>query len=260
MLIKFQTPKPNIKAKFLNLSTTTTGYLCSYWREQETCRLKNFYATSEEQFELSHCRLFNKLSRQNQTETHIAFWRRLISVNPMDRKWLRIHVAEYIEEEIGHEKWILNDIEACGGDKQQVAASGSPILRQNSWLLMPMILSTASILCAFWDGSCFGRNQRRLPPKQRSMKEMPIYWTVLILLFNFVLWLIRSSEVFWFRLDEQLQIVIKSCKRFYKLYANFFRWSLSINNQCTQHLRWSLVLMVDWAKKFVNSLMTKAWV
>jgi pyrroloquinoline quinone (PQQ) biosynthesis protein C len=37
--------------------------------------------------------------------------------------WLRAAVAEYIEEEIGHEEWILNDIAACGYDKEQVRAS-----------------------------------------------------------------------------------------------------------------------------------------
>jgi len=31
--------------------------------------------------------------------------------------------AEYIEEEIGHEEWILNDIEAAGGDKEAARAS-----------------------------------------------------------------------------------------------------------------------------------------
>jgi pyrroloquinoline quinone (PQQ) biosynthesis protein C len=30
--------------------------------------------------------------------------------------WLREAIAEYIEEETGHEKWILNDIAACGAD------------------------------------------------------------------------------------------------------------------------------------------------
>jgi hypothetical protein len=30
--------------------------------------------------------------------------------------WLRTAVAEYIEEEIGHEEWVLADISACGGD------------------------------------------------------------------------------------------------------------------------------------------------
>ncbi|MEZ5504664.1 MAG: SDR family oxidoreductase [Gammaproteobacteria bacterium] len=34
---------------------------------------------------------------------------------------------EYIEEEYGHHEWILNDIEACGGDRQQVK-HGRPCL------------------------------------------------------------------------------------------------------------------------------------
>jgi pyrroloquinoline quinone (PQQ) biosynthesis protein C len=37
--------------------------------------------------------------------------------------WLRKAVAEYIEEEIGHEEWILNDIDAAGGDAEKVRAS-----------------------------------------------------------------------------------------------------------------------------------------
>lgn len=37
--------------------------------------------------------------------------------------WLRPAVAEYIEEEIGHEEWILNDIAAAGGDAAAVRAS-----------------------------------------------------------------------------------------------------------------------------------------
>lgn len=37
--------------------------------------------------------------------------------------WLRRAVAEYIEEEIGHEEWILSDICAAGGDADAVRAS-----------------------------------------------------------------------------------------------------------------------------------------
>lgn len=37
--------------------------------------------------------------------------------------WLRRPVAEYIEEEIGHEEWILNDIAAAGGDAEAVRQS-----------------------------------------------------------------------------------------------------------------------------------------
>ena len=38
---------------------------------------------------------------------------------PESKEWLREAVAEYIEEEIGHQEWILNDIEACGFDKEK---------------------------------------------------------------------------------------------------------------------------------------------
>ena len=43
------------------------------------------------------------------------------------QEWLRTAVAEYIEEEIGHQEWILNDIAACGADAEAVR-SGSPNL------------------------------------------------------------------------------------------------------------------------------------
>ncbi len=33
---------------------------------------------------------------------------------------VREALVEYIEEEYGHHEWILNDIEACGGDRNQV--------------------------------------------------------------------------------------------------------------------------------------------
>jgi pyrroloquinoline quinone (PQQ) biosynthesis protein C len=39
---------------------------------------------------------------------------------PEHKGWLRIAMAEYIEEETGHEEWILNDIRAAGGDPEAV--------------------------------------------------------------------------------------------------------------------------------------------
>lgn len=44
---------------------------------------------------------------------------------PERYEWLREAVAEYIEEEIGHQEWILSDIAACGGDAEAVRR-GSP--------------------------------------------------------------------------------------------------------------------------------------
>jgi pyrroloquinoline quinone (PQQ) biosynthesis protein C len=43
------------------------------------------------------------------------------------QEWLRRGVAEYIDEEYGHEQWILNDLEAMGCDAEAVR-SGEPSL------------------------------------------------------------------------------------------------------------------------------------
>ncbi|WP_428033163.1 TenA family transcriptional regulator [Amphritea sp.] len=42
---------------------------------------------------------------------------------PANKLFLQKVIAEYIEEEIGHEEWILNDIEAVGGDRKTVRNS-----------------------------------------------------------------------------------------------------------------------------------------
>ncbi|WP_192458535.1 TenA family transcriptional regulator [Musicola keenii] len=42
---------------------------------------------------------------------------------PMSHEWVREAIAEYIEEEYGHQEWILNDIQACGGDAEAVRHS-----------------------------------------------------------------------------------------------------------------------------------------
>jgi pyrroloquinoline quinone (PQQ) biosynthesis protein C len=42
---------------------------------------------------------------------------------PDSQEWVRSAVAHYIEEEIGHHEWILNDIAAAGGDAEAVRHS-----------------------------------------------------------------------------------------------------------------------------------------
>lgn len=49
----------------------------------------------------------------------MAFGSRL----PVRLEWLRKEVAHYIEEELGHEQWILNDIAAAGGDAAAASVS-----------------------------------------------------------------------------------------------------------------------------------------
>jgi thiaminase len=42
---------------------------------------------------------------------------------PDQHEWLRPGVLHYLEEEAGHEQWILNDIEHAGGDRAAAAAA-----------------------------------------------------------------------------------------------------------------------------------------
>lgn len=46
---------------------------------------------------------------------------------PERLEWLREAIAEYIEEEYGHQEWVLNDIRACGGNPD-VVRGGVPKL------------------------------------------------------------------------------------------------------------------------------------
>jgi pyrroloquinoline quinone (PQQ) biosynthesis protein C len=43
---------------------------------------------------------------------------------PQRLGWLRKAIAHYIEEEVGHEEWILDDIAACGEDAELVHRTG----------------------------------------------------------------------------------------------------------------------------------------
>jgi pyrroloquinoline quinone (PQQ) biosynthesis protein C len=43
-----------------------------------------------------------------------------------DREWLRKVIADYIDEEIGHEQWILNDIESCGYNREEYRLGAAP--------------------------------------------------------------------------------------------------------------------------------------
>lgn len=42
---------------------------------------------------------------------------------PARLEWLRSAIGEYIEEEMGHHEWVLDDLAACGADRAACAAS-----------------------------------------------------------------------------------------------------------------------------------------
>ncbi len=106
-----------------------------------------FYTTLQSETEVSRAELFSApiiekaLSGQIQLTDYIAFLTEayhhvkhtvplLMAVGaklPEEKEWLREAVAEYIEEEVGHQEWILNDIEVCGVNKERIR-HGQPSL------------------------------------------------------------------------------------------------------------------------------------
>lgn len=55
---------------------------------------------------------------------------------PASHEAVRGAIAEYIEEEYGHQEWILNDLRACGGDVENVRSGvpDLPIEMMVAWL------------------------------------------------------------------------------------------------------------------------------
>ena len=149
---------------------------------------------------------------------------------PAEKEWLREAVAEYIEEELGHQEWILNDIAACGFDKEDirnsqpsaatevmVAYAYDTIQRVNpiGFFGMVHVLEGTSVTTADAAANAI-RDALGLPERAftylRSHGALDIEH---VKFFESLMDKITDS-------DEQGQI-IHSAKMFYRLYANIFR-------------------------------------
>jgi long-chain acyl-CoA synthetase len=53
----------------------------------------------------------------------VPFLMTMGSLLPANKRWMQKTIVEYLEEEVGHEEWILNDIAVCGVDKEAARAS-----------------------------------------------------------------------------------------------------------------------------------------
>ena len=149
---------------------------------------------------------------------------------PAEKEWLREAVAEYIEEELGHQEWILNDIAACGFDKEDarhsnpsaatelmVAYAYDTIQRVNpiGFFGMVHVLEGTSVTTA--DAAAIAiRDALGLP--ERAFTYLRSHGAIDVEHVKFFESLMdRISDA-----DEQEQI-IHSAKMFYQLYANIFR-------------------------------------
>ena len=149
---------------------------------------------------------------------------------PEEKEWLREAVAEYIEEELGHQEWILNDIAACGFDKEDVrnskpgaatelmvAYAYDTIQRVNplGFFGMVHVLEGTSVATADAAANAI-RDALQLPARAfsylRSHGALDLEH-------------VKFFESLMDRIDDpdEQEQIIHSAKMFYRLYANIFR-------------------------------------
>lgn len=149
---------------------------------------------------------------------------------PERLEWLREAVAEYIEEEIGHQRWILDDIRACGFDAEEVRV-GRPGLATElmvsyaydsirrihpvSLFGMVFVLEGTSISLATRAAESL-REQLGLPAAATTYLRSHGSLDEKHMLF-FEQLMNRVSEV-----DDQ-RAIVHSARVFYRLYADIFR-------------------------------------
>jgi pyrroloquinoline quinone (PQQ) biosynthesis protein C len=149
---------------------------------------------------------------------------------PHSLEWLREAVAEYIEEEVGHQEWILNDIEACGGDREAVR-QGTPspetevmvayaydmIQRVNplGFFGMVQVLEGTSIQVATESAD---KIQQTLALPSQAFSYLRSHGSLDQEHIKFFASLMNRIET-----PEDQKMIIHTARMFYKLYGDIFR-------------------------------------
>jgi thiaminase len=156
---------------------------------------------------------------------------------PERLEWLREAIAEYIEEEYGHQEWILNDIRACGADAEAVRR-GTPnlptelmvsyvydrIARDNpvSFFGMVNVLEGTSIALAT---QAAGIIQDKLQLPNQAFSYLTSHGSLDLEHIELLKGLMNRLD----NADDQAAVV-HTAKRVYRLYGDIFR-SLPLSAQ-----------------------------
>ena len=153
-------------------------------------------------------------------------------------EWLRTAIAEYIEEEIGHQEWILNDIEACGLDKEKVRSSTAGINteimvsyaydivhRRNpvGFFGMVYVLEGTSVALATQAAEII---QSKLQLPNQAFSYLTSHGSLDIKHIDFYKHLVCKLDQ-----EEDKKAIIHCAKVIYKLYADVFRALPAFNQQ-----------------------------
>lgn len=155
---------------------------------------------------------------------------------PERLEWLRCAVGEYIDEEMGHQEWILNDISACGFDAEAIR-NGTPrastelmvsyaydsIQRGNpvSFFGMVLVLEGTSTRLASGAAKAI---QHALKLPDSAFTYLTTHGSLDISHMDFY-----QNTINQLSSEHDQQAVIHSARMFYKLYGDIFR-SLTMND------------------------------
>ncbi len=147
-----------------------------------------------------------------------------------DQEWLRMAVAEYIEEEIGHQEWVLNDISACGYDKElarqsvpnfatelMVSFAYDSVNRKSPLAFFGMVHVLEGTSIALADNAA-GMIKGKLSLPVEAFSYLTSHGAIDIDHVKFFEELMNKIVDL-----AQQDIIVESAKRFYILYANVFR-------------------------------------
>ncbi len=148
---------------------------------------------------------------------------------PEKYEWLREAVAEYIEEELGHQEWILNDIAACAADAEavrhgqprqatefMVAYAYDMINRVNpiGFFGMVLVLEGTSVALATQAGVAI---QQSLGLGSQAFSYLSSHGSLDVGHTDFYADLVNKIEN-----EADRKQLIHSAKNFYKLYGDIF--------------------------------------
>lgn len=149
---------------------------------------------------------------------------------PMEKERFRTAIAEYIEEELGHQEWILNDLNACGADAEairhgdpnaatelMVAYAYDTVMRRNpmGFFGMVLVLEGTSISLATMAADII---QQRLALPDKAFSYLRSHGSLDQEHMVFFETLMNSIEDARDRDD-----IVHAAQRFFRLYGDIFR-------------------------------------
>jgi len=149
---------------------------------------------------------------------------------PERLEWLRVALGEYIEEEMGHQEWVLNDIEVTGVDKElvrkalplaetelMVSYAYDTVMRGNpvGFFGMVLVLEGTSVALAT---NAAENIQKTLALPKEAFSYLSSHGSLDAGHIDFYEGLMNKLD------DEgDKQAVLHAAKMFYKLYGDIFR-------------------------------------